>query len=271
MGSRSKIVELDVGNSRIKWRIRSIAERVSGNVLHEGVSATVADLSAQFDSIQILESAPEQVLVASVRGDDSLAQISEWSKRVWKIAPKIAIVSAEASGLRNSYSDVSRMGVDRWLAMLAAYQKTQAACLVVDSGTALTIDAITDEGQHLGGYILPGLGLGISAIESNTGIRLHQRDVDSANLGLGRNTESAVLNGVLAQAIALIEKVADQLETQGKQSTNRQDMSQVHVLLSGGDASTLQAALIDNSSLVLENCPSLVLDGLVLAHTEELG
>ena len=257
------IIELDVGNSRIKWRSRSASK-----VLNEGIAATVADLARQFDSGRTSGDTPREVLVASVRDDDSLAQISEWAQSAWQLTPKLAVVSKQASGVINSYDDVSRMGVDRWLAMLAAYQRTQSACIVVDSGTALTIDAISDNGQHLGGYILPGLGLGISAIETNTGIRLQQRDVEAAGLALGNNTESAVLNGVLAQAIALIEKVANQIAIQNLKG---QDRNPVHVLLSGGDASTISGALAGNRSLVLESCPSLVLDGLPLAETRELG
>lgn len=255
------IIELDVGNSRIKWRMQS------NRAQYQGVAKTAAKLFAQIGEKLAVGEVPDAILVASVRSDDSLGQIVEWSKQNWQLRPRLAIVSAESSGVTNSYSDVSRMGIDRWLAMLAAFHRTQSACLIVDSGTALTIDALSDTGQHLGGYILPGLGLGVAAIETNTGIRLKQRELDSAQLEFGTNTESAVLNGVLAQAIALIEKAAYQLGSPGQVEQNTKA---VQVLLSGGDAATLQAALANNESLKLEYCPSLVLDGLALAETEEL-
>ena len=175
------VIELDVGNSRIKWRVRSELEL--GATL---TSTTVVDLFSEFSKL----SEPAEILVASVRDDASLNEITNWAKTNWGITPKLAVVSEQASGLKNSYADISRMGVDRWLAMLAAYNQSQSACLVVDAGTALTIDAIDGAGQHKGGYILPGLGLGVSALEANTGIRLQQKETSSAKLELGKEYRS---------------------------------------------------------------------------------
>ena len=250
------VIELDIGNSRIKWRART-----QDVISAEGVAADVSDLVGTFEDLQF----PEEMLVSCVRGDDILGEIASWAKQHWQLVPRLAYVSEKASGVTNSYSDVSRMGVDRWLAMLAAFQQTQSACLVVDGGTALTIDAIDSSGVHLGGYILPGLTLAVRAIEENTGIRLQHHDYSPA-AELGSNTEAAVLNGELAQVIALIEKVTRQLiDDQSGEAEARA----VKILLSGGDAVLLQAALADSSSIEVEICPTLVLDGLALAETRE--
>ncbi len=249
-------LEMDIGNSRIKWRTRT-EDAVSA----EGVAANVSDLLGELERLQ----SPEEILVSCVRGDVVVGEIAEWAMQQWRLVPKLAYVSAQASGVTNSYSDVSRMGVDRWLAMLAAYHRTQSACLVVDGGTALTIDVINNSGVHLGGYILPGLALAVRAIEENTGIRLQHHEHSPA-AELGNNTEAAVLNGELAQIIALIEKVANQLidnQTDGAETAG------VKLLLSGGDANLLQAALADSHSIHVEICPTLVLDGLALAETQD--
>lgn len=249
-------LEMDIGNSRIKWRART-EDAVSA----EGVAANVSDLVGELEGLQ----SPEEILVSCVRGDVVVGEIAEWAMQQWQLVPKLAYVSAQASGVTNSYSDVSRMGVDRWLAMLAAYHRTQSACLVVDGGTALTIDVINNSGVHLGGYILPGLALAVRAIEENTAIRLQHHEHSPA-AELGNNTEAAVLNGELAQVVALIEKVANQLidnQTDGAETTG------VKLLLSGGDADLLQAALSDSHSIDVEICPTLVLDGLALAETQD--
>lgn len=255
-------IEMDIGNSRIKWRARK-ADDVSA----EGVAANVGDLVTELEGLQ----SPEEILVSCVRGDAVLEEIAKWTMQQWQLVPKLAYVSEQASGVTNSYSDVSRMGVDRWLAMLAAYHRTQSACLVVDGGTALTIDVVDNSGVHLGGYILPGLALAVRAIEENTGIRLQHHEHSPA-AELGSNTEAAVLNGELAQVVALIEKVANGLMDN---QAGGADSVSVKILLSGGDADLLQASLVDSAdsadshSIEVEICPTLVLDGLALAETQD--
>ena len=76
--------------------------------------------------------------------------------------------TASACGVTNSYRQPRRLGVDRWVAMIGAWSEFESSCLVVDAGTAVTIDAIDDTGQHLGGQILPGVALMARALASNT-------------------------------------------------------------------------------------------------------
>ncbi len=240
------ILELDIGNSRVKWRL------VPGQ--QTGVVASMEELLNDFKELP----KPDQVRVASVRRDQSIEAISAWTKSNWALVPQLAVVSAASNGVTNSYQDISRMGVDRWLAMLAGFHRAKSACVIVDGGTALTIDAIDGSGQHLGGYILPGLQLMLDSLEGNTGIRLASREFNLV-AELGKNTEHAVLNGALAQVLALVSKVVNDLaESEDK----------VSVLLSGGDADLLQQALAE-SAIAGEICPSLVMDGLEFANLEE--
>ena len=253
------ILELDMGNTRSKWRLRQAGqyalENAADNAYNEGVANSLSELLDQF--AQLPE--PEQLRIASVRKDESVQAVSRWCQDRWSLKPGLAVVSASCSGVSNSYEDPGRMGVDRWLALLAAFNYAKSACIVVDAGTALTIDAVDEAGKHLGGYILPGLSMMLDSLENNTGIRLQKRQFD-ADVGLGTNTESAVLNGSLALAVALIEKTVSNLKAEN---------SQLLVIMSGGDAPLLQEALPELLDIGVEIHPSLVLDGLALADTVE--
>ncbi|MEQ8313484.1 MAG: type III pantothenate kinase [Gammaproteobacteria bacterium] len=240
-----------MGNSRIKWRLQ---QPDGDSAPQSGSAASVVEL------IDSLESMPQPGLVrlASVRADASVAEFASWAESRWSLKPRIATVSSNCGGVRNAYSDVSRMGVDRWLAMLAAYGEIRSACLVIDGGTAFTLDLIDTDGQHLGGYILPGLSLMASALEENTAIRLQSVDTE-ISVQPGSITEAAVRNGSLASVIALIEKNLSQLQQRG---------GEVCVLIGGGDAPLLAKALAAEGMADVRIRPNLVLDGLPIACGE---
>jgi len=242
------ILEVDFGNTRIKWR--NLGARATGTEPVEvGHASTV---SSFLDSLQH-QGKPDAIRVASVRKGDSLSEFSRWVSAHWGLTPVLAEVSRQCAGVTNSYADVSRMGVDRWLAMLSAYEQAQSACLIIDGGTALTIDVLDSSGLHLGGYILPGLALMARALEANTGIRLQETDTEVGVLP-GRNTEQAVRNAALAAASALVEKTHSAIV--GKAQP-------VATYLSGGDAQVLRSCLNLQGEVTIN--PDLVLDGLALA------
>lgn len=245
------ILDLDMGNSRIKWRLQ---QPHGDNAPQSGSSATISELMGSLESLQ----RPELIRLASVRADSSVAEFSNWTASRWSIEPRIASVSASCGGVRNAYTDVSRMGVDRWLAMLAAYGEIKGACLVIDGGTAFTLDLIRADGQHLGGFILPGLSLMASALEANTAIRLQPAAAD-ISVEPGTITEAAVRNGSLASLVALIENNLRQMRTV---------CDVVSVVIGGGDAPLLAKAITAGSQTDIRIRPHLVLDGLPIACGE---
>ncbi|MCY4264107.1 MAG: type III pantothenate kinase [Gammaproteobacteria bacterium] len=241
------ILELDIGNSQIKWRLLSTDQT--------GIANSVEDCCEAFETLPI----PHLVRLASVRYDNSVSRLAEWTDAHWSIRPLVAVVTSECGGVINSYAEPHRLGVDRWLAILSAYQRVHSACVIVDSGTAITIDALDSKGRHRGGYIVPGFSLAIDSLETKTGIRLKSRNFQQLS-GLGTSTEQAVLQGILNQVVALIEKVVAGLNK--KENT-------IPVLLSGGNATLLQGSLRKSGLDRLEVCPSLVLDGLALVKLEK--
>ena len=147
------------------------------------------------------------------------------------------------------------MGVDRWLAMIAAFNRQKRACVVVDAGTALTIDLVADDGRHQGGYILAGLSLAVKALESNTGIALRNRNFSPLS-GPGTSTEQAVLGGALNSTVSLILEVLGLLRCAD---------SEAIAYLCGGDAELIARALRSRGEHGFTVEPDLVLDGLTYA------
>ena len=117
-----------------------------------------------------------------------------------------AKVTAELGSLKCAYQQVSNLGIDRWLVLIAAYSLwPQQPCIIVDAGTATTIDVLDGSGQHLGGWILPGLDLMTQSLTQNT-----QRVFDDENIcfsnELGVNTPNGLKNGALVATIGAIEQ-----------------------------------------------------------------
>ena len=124
-------------------------------------------------------------------------------------------MTAEALGVQCAYRDHGRLGIDRWLALLAGWSLAAGPCVVVDAGTALTLDWVDRSGQHQGGLILPGLRLGIGALLQGTSNVLVDFDkLDQAEVLPGRNTTDAVYNGALFAQVATVEYALKQLQQQ---------------------------------------------------------
>lgn len=228
---------IDEGNTRIKaWWV----ER--GQVL---LSWQGVDLHALV--AQLPQAAGQQVdlVVASVRRVELLLQ---GLHRTGLAVGKLTVVGVDRSRLDTVYADALTLGIDRWLAVLAVKQMQPAGrpALVIDAGTAVTMDVLTPDGRHGGGYILPGLSLQLDALARHT-----QRVQVSAprwrGIEFGQDTPSCVSHGVLAAMVAMANQAVVTLKT---------ETGQVPTLwLTGGDAGIVgphlpQAVL--NEHLVLQ-------------------
>jgi type III pantothenate kinase len=138
---------------------------------------------------------------------------------------------ARAFGLTNSYQHPQKLGVDRWLAMLGAHCKYPGQdLLVVDAGTAVTLDWIRG-GQHLGGWIIPGLRLQQQALLTHTA-RVNKDQQLLPSLTAGRSTNVCMENGALAAVVGAIR-------------CGWQTSPANYLLLTGGDALLLKRYLVD--------------------------
>ena len=244
-------LEIDAGNSRLKWRLRG-----DDKAWPIRLATTPADIAHAITNESGVTDPVcdriDRVRIASVRSPESLAELVVESSRLFGLDPEVAKVMSTHAGVTIRYSDPSRLGVDRWLAMLAAHAASTKACLVVDCGTALTIDKLTESGEHCGGYIIPGLALMRRSLEENTRIRLN-KEFEIGGVALGHSTDEAVYHGTLAAAVALIK---------AKFEESNQEEVERELFITGGGADELMPHLKHCGA---RHMPDLVLDGLSLA------
>lgn len=222
------ILEFDIGNSNVKWRVRKGDKlKVRGSVPHCG-KINYSELLVSADIV------PQRIDVVSVLAKEK-ELFSEWCYGRWGLKPRFAVVSADCAGVVNAYQDVAQMGPDRWLAMIAAYDRVRHDCLVVDSGSACTLDLVLASGQHLGGYIVPGIELMRGALFRDTDrVKLSSIDYDKA-VKLGRSTGQAVSSGLQLMLLGLVSIALDQLIAEGA--------TKPMVVLTGGGAKSLSGLL----------------------------
>lgn len=234
----STIYYFDIGNTRGKfWRCSDGRVQHFVALPHEGAPGRLmAELPQAFDEL------PAAVHGASVMGPVADAALALAMQQKWGVPPAFAASTAAFGRLRNAYGEPGRLGIDRWLGLIAAAEWTEEA-LVVGCGTAITLDVLRG-GSHGGGYILPGLGLWASMVQE--GLRGVQFSVPAtAGTQPGRSTAEAVCNGALLSVVAAIERV---MATQGVPQ----------LILTGGDADRLAPHL--RAGYRLE--PDLLLHGL---------
>ncbi|KAB7622839.1 type III pantothenate kinase [Alkalilimnicola sp. S0819] len=215
---------IDQGNTRMKWRFLDGRGLVSGGASGNGGELPTSWRKAPLEGALLASVAPAGV-VAEL--ETSLATLGLRAERVRVVSPQ--------HGIRVAYSEPGRLGVDRWLGMLGAARLGLLPACIVDSGTAVTIDAVDRRGNHLGGMIAPGLGLMRRSLASGTGAL---DDVAAGEAPLfAQDTPSALRSGTLRGLAALVDGVGEQY----RQALRHE--SDVHGLLVGGDAAILHPYL----------------------------
>ena len=243
---------VDIGNARIKWALQDADNWKTGEPLQRQNRAFKDIARPAWKELD----APERVIVSNVAGEDYRKSVQTWVKRRWKVTPEFLPVTERQCGVSNAYAVPQRLGADRWASLLAVHAHYKGPAVVIDCGTAITIDAIAADGMHLGGLIVPGMDLMVSALTGHApGIQIEEADNQEISL-LGRSTEAAVSGGVLYTAIALVERVFMDLQGELGNRTN--------LLLTGGDATRILPLLGSRPEYV----PDLVLKGLAV-YAEE--
>lgn len=241
------ILEFDLGNTAAKWRLLQGADVVDRGRVGE-LAALAVPSSAHIGAVR----------VASVTDEAREQELSQWCRDTLGLDARFARSTAVCAGVTNAYSEPERLGVDRWLAVLAAYHRCPQGALVVDAGTALTVDLVSARGQHMGGYILPGLHLMQNSLRQDTA-RVYYTESNLPELQPGHSTAEAVVNGAALAATA----VAGAALTQARELLGRNGAA----LLTGGDAELLMR-LLGEKAADFAYSPDLVMDGLALACPE---
>ena len=237
---------IDLGNTRLKWALwNGIDLQFSAAAAHaEFADSTWADLPT-VDAIWVAS-------VASTERNDRLVQAG---RQRLGLEPRFVRSRAQACGVRNAYAQPERLGVDRFLALIAAHVNARAATVIASCGTALTLDAVAADGTHLGGLIAASPDLALAALRGGTA------NLAAAAAGtiveIADNTADAMESGSWLAAAALVERfmasAAVRLQTDPQ------------LIVTGGGAQRLAGML--STPLRIE--PDLVLRGL--AHLADAG
>lgn len=240
------ILAIDAGNSRIKWGF------------HDGEAWTKQSwvetaVARQLGAVLAHEPAPRLIIACNVAGAEVARALEEALAPLGAPLRWVASRAAQC-GVRSSYEDPGQLGADRWAALIGAWHLFGGPCLVVNAGTTMTVDALSDDGLFLGGIIVAGAELMREALARNTAaLRLQEgcfRFFPNA-------TGDAIASGVVNALCGAIERMASFMEEAGQRHPA--------CVLSGGAAGliashlNLEAKLVDN--LVLEGLVRIALSG----------
>lgn len=239
------VLAIDIGNTRIKWGFGG-----EGGWLRQGWVPTVQpeSLAAEFAGLPAIT----RVIISCVAGDAVRVAVGAAVPAAAE-PPRWLAASAAQCGVRSSYADPAALGADRWAALIGAWHLSGTACVVVNAGTTMTVDALGSDGVFLGGCIVPGLRLMRESMAR-----------DTANLALREggfshfpdNTGDALFSGAVNALAGAVERMAAYL--------GAITGAPPPVILSGGDAALIEKRL--NARVVVVD--NLVLEGLLRIATQ---
>ncbi len=240
---------IDLGNSRLKSALWDGVQLRHGPVLtHAGGANDEALGAGDFSALWKDVAPPHAIWIASVASTTLEQQLTRGLAEHFAVSPKFARSPASACGVRNAYSAPARLGVDRFLGLVAAHAEVPGPAVVASCGTALTLDAVDAGGLHLGGLIAPSPGLMKNALLDHTA-RLGELAAAPVT-DFADTTAAAVESGTWLAAVALIERFVARAHAR---------LGQAPGLIVAGGAARRLAALLDSEHRVE---PDLVLRGL---------
>ena len=246
----SKILAIDAGNTRVKWGLFN----PDGTLLENNACLNTAISQAKLPKAN-------RIVISNVAGLHIKNQLTS----ILPIEVSTHWITAKASecGVNNDYYQPEKLGTDRWAAFIAAWNIKQAPCVVVNAGTAVTVDALNEQGKFIGGMILPGIqlmqqSLGIATAQLPT--ITSEKSVSTVNNQyqdiFAKNTEDAMRAGAINAACGAVMQMRASLAALCKQTP--------YILMSGGNAQLIKDNLlgdVTNLALIVDN---LVLRGLYL-------
>ncbi len=248
---------IDVGNTRLKWALYA-APKPGAAVLAHG--------AAFLEAIDDLAEGPWRELpipssmLGSIVAGEGIRRRTEAQLELWDVEPRWVVSTASACGVTNGYDHPTRLGVDRWVALIGARHHVlergpARPVLVVMVGTAVTVDAIDETGRFLGGLILPGFGLMLRALEMGTaGLKAPTGEA----VDFPTNTSDALMSGGADAIAGAVERMHRKLL--------RRCGQEPALVMSGGAAVKLASI----SDLPFETVETLIFEGLLHLQSKRL-
>lgn len=253
---------IDIGNTRIKWfcvsdddqsvcqvdfsvQEQAVAHKKSFSAAFEECFGLGSGFSERFSATEI-----NAVYVSNVAGDLAAQALSEYVVNAWRLRPVFAQVERKTAGIKNSYEVLSELGVDRWMAVIGARQVfSKGHVIVINCGTAITVDVLSADDCFLGGAILPGFQLASESLSHADGIaKIQPSRVEKV---VGVRTSECVQLGVLAACIGGVERMVDKVKSKLLNES-------VNILISGGAAELF----LSESTLECKYDANIIIRGL---------
>jgi type III pantothenate kinase len=246
---------IDAGNTRIKWAVVKQEEWLRSGVLPaEQANRLTQHIVHHLDKSGVGLHEIQQIWVSNVAGEEIAQHIRNIGTDE---AGEVHFIAAKEvqCGVGNGYSNAAQLGSDRWAALIAAWHLVRGKCLVVNSGTATTIDALSGQGEFLGGLILPGVEL---MQRSMVAAAVQLKPAQGEYVPFPLNSADALYSGAIQANCGAIERQYTLL-----------DDNSAPLILSGGAAGLLQRCLDQKRfSVPPRVVDNMVLQGLLLIAQE---
>ena len=251
---------IDIGNTRLKW---ALYERgVPGEPVLAHGAEFLENVDKLADGVWPSLRAPDRMLGCCVAADAIRRRAEEQMEELWDVSAQWVVSSSAEAGVVNGYDHPTRLGADRWVAMIGARHRMLAAgaarpMVVVMVGTAVTVEAVDASGRFLGGMILPGHGIMLRALESGTaGLHVPTGEVKE----FPTNTSDALTSGGTFAIAGAIERMV--------QHVRQQSGAEPACYMTGGAGWKMAPHMLEQFELV----DTLIFDGLlVIAQARAAG
>jgi len=203
-----QVLLIDQGNTRLKWVLASHGEI-------DTASAGRGKLEEFRRACSVYEQAPQAVHLSSVAGQEQIQSVDKLCRDSWGLEVQSLRTKEEQGGVRNAYAEAGTLGVDRWLAIVGAVSRHGKPVVIWDLGTASTLDAVDQSGQHLGGFIYPGPATMLNSLRRETRLRVPAgleagargaADGKQPGVSPGESTAACISRGVLAAQLGALNQ-----------------------------------------------------------------
>lgn len=250
---KKMLLAVDVGNSHMVLGLFQGKELINDWRVRTRREITADELATLLHSLLHLAGHHLNDITGVIIGSVVPPMESVWkhlSKKYLQCSPLLVSDKKINTGMPIVTDNPAEVGADRIINAVAAYSRYQSALIIVDFGTAITWDCVTDTGEYVGGAIAPGLGISFNALIEQTA-KLPRIDISTPpEHPIGTNTETALKSGLLFGFGGMVEGLVRQIRVHFS--------SQPTVIATGG-----MAAIIAPYAPSIEAVePLLTLEGL---------
>lgn len=238
---------IDIGNTRIKYLLEQNRNSITANNL-----VNIDYLSFPSLLASDVFSDVSEVIVANVQGNELINVIEAWALQ-GEISFIQVYSQSKAFGVFSCYEQPEHLGVDRWLALIAAHQLyPRENVLIIDAGTAITVDLLAKNGEHIGGWIMPGVQTMFDSLLGNTQ-KIFAEQQDISILTFGENSSECVNLGIWAMVSGAINNAIAQAN---------ETLTLDKVIVTGGNSEQIAKIMSANAEII----PELLFHGLSCFH-----